>query len=32
MGLQFTEISREDQMRIRRFIRDEITRDIDVRL
>jgi CheY-like chemotaxis protein len=31
MGLQFTEISREDQMRIRRFIRDEITRDIDVR-
>jgi CheY-like chemotaxis protein len=31
MGLQFTEISREDQKRIRNFIRDEITRDIDVR-
>jgi len=29
MGLQFTEISREDQKRIRLFIRDEITRDID---
>jgi CheY-like chemotaxis protein len=31
MGLQFTQISREDQKRIRLFIRDEITRDIDVR-
>jgi CheY-like chemotaxis protein len=31
MGLQFMQISRDDQKRIRRFIRDEITRDIDVR-
>ncbi len=31
MGLQFTQISREDQKRIRLFIRDEITKDIDVR-
>lgn len=29
MGLQFTEISREDQKRIRLFIRDELTKDID---
>jgi len=28
MGLQFTQISREDQKRIRLFIRDEITRDL----
>ena len=31
MGLQFTEISREDQKRIRLFIRHEITKDIDAR-
>ena len=31
MGLQFTRISPEDQKCIRLFIRDEITRDIDVR-
>jgi CheY-like chemotaxis protein len=31
MGLQFMQISREDQKRIRLFIRDEITKDIDPR-
>ncbi len=31
MGLQFTKISREDQKRIRHFIRDELTKGIDVR-
>lgn len=31
MGLQFMQISREDQKLIRLFIRDEITKDIDVR-
>jgi CheY-like chemotaxis protein len=31
MGLQFMQISREDQKRIRLFIRDEITKDIDAR-